>query len=290
MVKRLLPLFAVAAIISSCCCNANGVEVISEGLTFNEGTTSYDDTILISNFGGSALNPLNTDGLGYITQLNDGVLSVLIPADGSLSAPKGMAEEDGYLYIADVGKVVVYNLNKPKSKPRTVLFPEGELFVNDIVIEDDIAYISVTNTGNIYTLDTSLPKKEIAESLKLYTNIPGANGLEIEDDVMYIASYPPDGVTTANNVIYTISNLRSPLPRKLFDRMGQYDGLAVEDNRLYFTNWVDGEVGYINLVTNEVTLLDMGELNFSGPADITIEDEILYIPDLPNSRLVIYEL
>ncbi|MFR9651783.1 MAG: hypothetical protein SNG35_07160 [Rikenellaceae bacterium] len=289
MIKRLLPFFAVAAMISSCC-SVCGVEVISEGLTYNEGTTSYDDTILISNFGGSALNPLNTDGLGYITQLNNGALTLLIPADGSLSAPKGMAEEDDYLYIADVGKVVVYNLNKLKAKPQTILFPEGELFVNDIVIEDDIAYISVTNTGNIYTLNVASPANLSSESLQLYTTIPGANGLVIEDDVMYIASYPPDGNTTADNVIYTVENLRNPTPRKLFNRMGQYDGLAIEDDRLYFTNWVDGEVGYLDLKTNAVTLLDMGELSFSGPADITIEDDILYIPDLPNSRLVIYEL
>lgn len=289
MIKKLLPLFTVAMLLSSCC-NANSVEVISDSLSFNEGTTSYDDTILISNFGGEALNPLNTDGLGYIAQLKSGAIKVLIPADGSLSAPKGMAEEDDYLYIADVGKVVRYNLKKPKSKPLIIPFPEGELFVNDIAIEDDIAYISVTNTGNIYTLDTSLPKREIAGSLKLYTNVPGANGLVIEDDTIYIASYPADGVTTEDNVIYTITNIAKPAPKKLFERMGQYDGLEVYRNRLYFTNWVDGEVGYVNLNTKEVTLLDMGDLIFSGPADITIEDDMLYIPDLPNSRLVVYDL
>ncbi len=291
MIKKLVALCVVASATISCSGDApRGVEVISDGLTFNEGTLPYKSSILISNFGGDELNPLNSNGLGYITELDNGVVSVLIPADGTLSGPKGMAEEDDYLYIADVGKVVVYNLKSLRSKPQVITFPEGELFVNDIVTEDDLAYISVTNTGNIYTLDISKPAQLSVDGLKLYTTIPGANGLVIDDDTMYIASYPPDGNTTEANVIYRIDDLDAPRPVKLFNRAGQYDGLALEDDRLYFTNWVDGEVGYFDLESEQVVLLDVGDVKFSGPADITIEDDVLYIPDLPNSRIVLYSL
>ncbi len=60
---------------------------------------------------------------------------------------------------------------------------------------------------------------------------------------MYIASYPPDGVTTQDNVIYRIDNISTPVATKLFDRPGQYDGLALsgDGSRLYFTNWVDSK-------------------------------------------------
>ncbi len=277
---------AAMATLLSCANRGSNVEVISEGLLYNEGTTPYKSSILISNFGSSQLNPLNSEGMGYITQLKNGKIEMFIPASGVLNAPKGMDIEDDYLYIADVGKVVVYNLMNLTAEPQVILLPEEDIYVNDIAIEDDVAYISVTNTVNIYALDISRPARLTADDLTLYTQVVGANGIEIEDDIIYIASYPADGVTTADNVIYQITNIANPQPVKLFNRMGQYDGLAEDDDRLYFTNWVDGEVGFVDLDTNVVTLLDLGEIEFSGPADITIEDNVLYIPDLPNSRIV----
>ncbi len=291
MIKNFLSFCLLALAANSCSGGVeSGVTIVEDGLTFNEGSVPYGSTLLVSNFGGEQLNPLNGDGLGYIAQLDGDQISVFIPASGVLNAPKGMAIEDDYLYIADVGQVVVYNLNNLEMTPTVIPFPEGELFVNDIAIDDDVAYITVTNTGNIYALDISSPADLTVRDLSKYLALPGANGVVFDDDVMYVASYAPDGNTTDVNVIYKIEEINNPQPTRLIERMGQYDGLVVEDDKLYFTNWVGGEVGYVDLETEEITFLDLGDLVLAGPAALSIMDDTIYIPDLPNSRLVVVNL
>lgn len=260
------------------------VSVLSENLKFNEGTVPYGSKLLISNFGTKELNPLGAEGTGYISILNDGKVDVFIGADGHLDSPKGMAIENDKLYIADVGKVVIYDLKDLGSTPIVVAMPSGDLFVNDIAISGEFAFISVTNTGKVYKLN--LETNELAD----FIDVPGANGLLINGKTMYIASYPPDGKTTQQNVIYTVPNIDSPVLSKLMERQGQYDGLALYKSKLYFTSWENGEVGYIDLTSNAIKVLDLGDLKLQGPADISIMGDTLFVPDLVSSKLIKIQL
>ena len=294
--KKLLLLSTAVAMIAFIGCQRSKQEqtpqamIITEGIRFNEGSVPYHDNLLISNFGCEVLNPLNTEGKGYILEIIADKPTPFIAPDGALSGPKGMAIKENYLLIADVNKVVVYNLEDRGAAPQTIPFPEGNLFVNDIVIADSLAYISVTNTGKIFTLNLTNLDNLTSDDLEEYMEVIGANGLVLDDTKLYIASYPADGNTTANNVIYIIEDINNPSLEKLIERPGQYDGLALYNDKLYFTNWVDGEVGFIDLDNNQVTLIEIPEVTFAGPADISILNDTLYIPDLPNSRLVAYPL
>ena len=264
--------------------------VITKGLRFCEGSVAYGSHILISNFGTEALNPLNNERKGYISIIKDNNADIFISRDGFLSGPKGMAINDDLLFIADVAKVLVYNLKDKQKEPQVIHFPIGNLFINDIAIKEDYAYISVTNTGKIFKLDISNPNEITEDKLEEYATVIGANGLAIDGNKMYIASYPADGVTIPDNVIYVIDNLDAPMVEKLIDREGQYDGLAIHQDKLYFTNWINGEVGYIDLKTKAVELLDIEGVDITGPADITILNDTLYIPNLPSSELIVYSL
>ena len=285
--------FAMAAAAVACGQNEKRAEavVLTDNIVFCESVLADGDRLLVGSFGTDELNPLNTEGKGYILEFKDTVSSVLIPADGTLSAPKGTLIKNNRLYIADVGKMAVYDLSDLSAAPVVVNFPEGELFVNDMAVKGDTMYVTVTNTGNIYALNVADSVVADTASLALYTNITGANGILIRDNTMYIASYPADGVTTEDNVLYCIDDISRPQARKLTDRMGQYDGLALsaDGQRLYFTSWVDGEVGYYDFTTGAVTLLDPG-MELAGPARIALKGDMLYIPDLPNSRVVGYKL
>ena len=178
-----------------------------------------------------------------------------------------------------------------KRQPQIVRFPDGELYVNDMALHGNTLYVTVTNTGSIYSLDVTRPYAIDTASLKPYVTIPGANGIAIRGDTMYVASYPPDGVTTPDNAIYCIENISAPVATKLFDRPGQYDGLALsaDGGRLYFTNWVDSEVGYYDFADKQVHLLDPG-VAIGGPARLSLDGDRLYVPDLPGSRVVILPL
>lgn len=156
MIKRILTLMCVfSALMASA---QTGWKVVSEGLRFCESTYPYEGGILIANFGTEQLNPLNTEGKGYIVHYKNGKSEVMVPADGNLSAPKGMFIRDPYLYVCDVNKVVVYNLKDVQKAPVVVTFPEGNLFVNDLVAEGNWLYASVTNTGKIFRMDISRPE------------------------------------------------------------------------------------------------------------------------------------
>lgn len=265
--------------------------IISEHLRFCESTYPYQGGILIANFGTEQLNPLNTEGKGYIVSYKEGKTNVLIPADGNLSAPKGMYLKNDYLFICDVNKVVVYRLSALSEKPQVIAFPEGDLFVNDLAAAGNTLYASVTNTGKIYTLDITRP--EAVGAPVVWTEVPGPNGLLIDNGTMYVASYPADGKTTDANVIYQISDLAQPAPQKFINTPGQYDGIALSADKktMYITNWVPAGVSAIDMATKAITPLNIDlEQPFIGAADITVTEELMYIPDLPNSRVIVYPL
>ncbi|WP_281671525.1 hypothetical protein [Rikenella microfusus] len=279
------------------------VYTVTEHIRFNEGTLPLKHGgILLSNFGTETFDPLNKEGKGYIVLL-DKETKVLFPATGALNAPKGMAVKDDCLFVADVGCVVVYNMKQPEQRPVKIAFPEGELFVNDIVALGDFLLVSVTNTGHLYSIDvkdcgtiwsTQRPKpKKVAD-------IPGANGLAEHEGTLYVASYDPNENPGEQNVIYAVDmTVPGSKPLNLIgSRYGQYDGVAVspDGSKLYFSNWKNAEgkaeVGYIDLTPdkkNAVTVLDVG-VELQGPADICISDGYLFIPDLPANKLYIMAL
>ncbi len=265
-------------------------KIIKSGLRFCEGTLPYNGALLISNFGTDNLFPLNKEGKGYIMKYDGKTTSTFIAADGCLNAPKGMAFKKDYLFIADVDQMVVYNTNDLSKTPQIVSFPQGNSFVNDIVIEEKWAYISVTNTGKVFRLDISDLDNLAAVSLEEYAEIEGANGLVLDGKQLYIASYPADGVTKDANVIYVISDINAPKVEKLITRPGQYDGLALRKGRLYFTDWQGGKIGYVSIRTKEIEYMAIEGMPLVGAADISIMKDSLYIPMLTASELLVVGL
>ncbi|WP_300700748.1 hypothetical protein [Bacteroides sp.] len=260
--------------------------VINENLRFCEATYPYEGGILIGSFGTDQLNPLNNEGKGYIAYYEDGKSEILIPADGTLSAPKGMYTRDKYLFVCDVNKVVVYNLDSLTTTPQIIHFPEEDLFVNDLVAQGNTLYVSVTNTGRVYSIDISnLDKLEQAVPVK-WVDIAGPNGLIIDNAAMYVASYPADGNTTEANVVYVIPDITNPVPEKFITTPGQYDGIALsEDGKsMYVTDWSPA-IHSIDMETRKMTLLVVGK-EMVGPADISVVGNQMYIPDLPNSQVI----
>lgn len=279
----------LAAFLAVSCGNEEGSQrEITQGLRFCESTYPYNGGMLIANFGGEVLNPLNTDGQGYIAYYKNGVVTPLIPADGNLNAPKGMYERAGRLFICDVNKLVVYRLDSLGKVPQTIRFPEGELFVNDLVANGNTLYVSVTNTGKIFSVDISNPDSLQQVMPQVWCEVPGANGMVIQGGAMYIASYPPDGVTSEKNAIYRIADIGNPVAEKFFTTPGQYDGIAFspDGNTLYVSNWSPASVSAIKIAEQKAaTVISRGEL--AGPADFTVLGDSLFIPDLPNSRVIV---
>lgn len=285
----MIPASIMAMTMSCKTAQDTSVTVIDNGIKFCESTLPCNDGILIANFGTEELNPLNTEGKGYIVMWKDGETKTVVPADGNLSAPKGMFFKDNYLYICDVNKIAVYRMDDNGSVfVKDIVFPEGNLFVNDLAASGNSLYASVTNTDKIYRIDIS----DISNpgEAQEWLTVPGPNGLLVSGDGMYIASYPADGVTQEKHVIYKVADLNNPTLAKVIETPGQYDGIALSaDNRmLYITNWTPAEISGIDLETGSVTPIAISiEKPLAGPADISLTGGKIYIPDLPNSRVVV---
>ena len=265
------------------------VSIFDEGLRYCESTYPYDGGILIANFGSTQLDPLNSEGRGYVVFYRDGASEVLIPADGNLSGPRGMYLRDGHLFICDVNKIVAYDLENLEAVPQTIALPEGEAFVNDLAADGNNLYVSVTNTGHIFRLDISDPAQ--AGTPELWLEIPGPNGLVIRDGVMYAACYSPDGEARSEHIIYRIPDLQNPVAEPFVTLPGQYDGIAFSSDgqSLYVTNWAPAGASRIDLQSRTVEPVGLSlEQPLVGPADMTVSEGTVYVPDLPNSRVVIF--
>ena len=294
MKKSLLKPLSVAAVLMLSACaatpSAPEVTIFDQGLRFCESTYPYDEGILIANFGSSELNPLNTEGKGYVVYYREGISEVLIPADGNLSGARGMYVRGSHLFICDVNKIVVYNLAAREETPQVIALPEGEAFVNDLAADGDSLYASVTNTGHIFRLDIADPAH--AGTPELWLSIPGPNGLVVRDGAMYVACYSPDGEAKAEHIIYRIGDLQQPVAEPFVTVPGQYDGIAFsgDGKSLYVTNWAPAGISRIDLQTREIFPVELPlEQPLVGPADMTVADGKICIPDLPNSRVVIFE-
>mgnify|MGYP001779592738 FL=1 len=109
---------------------------------------------------------------------------------------------------------------------------------------------------------------------------------------MYVASYPADGKTQDKHIIYRIDNLDTPQPEKFVQTPGQYDGIAFSSDKksIYITNWTPAQLSKIDLRTRQIVPVQLKLANpLIGPADITVDGEKIYIPDLPNSRVLVVE-
>ena len=261
--------------------------IVSDKMRFTESTYPYRDGFIVANFGSSELNPLNLEGKGYLLFLKETTVTMLIPPDGNLNAPRGMYERNGWLFIADVGKIVVYNLNSLNVKPQTVWFPKEDVMVNDLAAHGDTLFATVSNTGRIFTVNIKDPARVSREKPVKYINIPGPNGIAVASGKLYICSFSQQGKPDAANVVYVVNDLKKPVPEKIITQPGNYDGIAVSDGgtKLYVSNWSPAGVIEIDLSTKVVKKINL-PVEVTGPADFSLKDGELIIPDLVKSRVI----
>ena len=250
-----------------------------DGIERAESVLPYDGGLLISNFGGQ-------NG-GFVLYRKNGETETLIPPDGTLTMPTGMAVKDRTLFVCDGDHVMVFNLEKPNAEAQVIRFSEGGHLANDAAVYGDNLYISVTDQDMIYRLDIADFSHLEESSPKEWARVPGPNGIAVSDGVMYIASIPQDYATPGSeNVIYQIRDLGNPSVEILVDEPGLYDGVAVsgDGETLYYSDWNTAAVTAFHVQTGEAEILY--QETGMGPADIAQESGVLYVPDLPASRIL----
>ena len=261
---------------------------ISDGVRFSESVYPYDGGLLISNFGSENFNPRDDENKGYISYYKNGEMTILIPPDGSLHCPTAMAVKDGYLFVCDKVNVKVFNLNNLNEEYQIVTFPTDDKVINAMALKNNTLYITMTNPGRVYRLDVSNPANMTAKKPEKWLDIPGANGITIRDNTMYVVSIPTDYATiTPENVIYRIRNITRPIVEKFDDIAALYDGVDIskDGKKLYVSDWKSAALIEIDIKTKERKIIY--QQNGIGPADLAVASNIIYLPDLLNSKILV---
>ncbi len=191
------------------------------------------------------------------------------------------------LYICNLNNILVYNLKSLSEKPQKILFEDNPKVLNDIVVLDNILYITATDKNAIYKID--LKNNDLKP--EKWLDIPSPNGITFYKNSIYIASIPSDYKTlTDNNIIYFIKDINKPVLEKFNNIPGLYDGLGIskDGNIIYASDWKTSSVYAINTKTKEkkVIFYEKG----LTPADIGISGNKLLIPDMTRHRIIIFDL
>ena len=280
---------------------------IREGIRFSECVRPYDGGVLIANYGSQHKMPAIHEIKGYILYRKDGQTKTLIPP-GLLQYPSGMAVKDDHLFVCDGEHLRVYNLLQPEKAPQTVTFPKP-YWLKAAAVDGNTLYVSSDNMGQIFTLDISRPEKMGRVLPKKWLELQGVECMAVGNDIMYITAPPENGPDTEDadmeNVIYRVSDLRHPQAEKFISKKVYsgnpaadknvsvyYEGITLsEDNHaLYVTDHrvKTGAILVIDIGTKEMRTVY--EAEGLDPADLTLTDKALFIPDMKNHRVLKLEL
>ncbi len=240
---------------------------IPESITLD----TRNNYIYVSNINGE---PDVKDSSGYITRvmLSGEIIDTLPIAN--LNAPKGMTVAGQTLFIADIDRIVVYNI---ESQTVTKIYqPEGAEFLNDVASDaDNNVYVSDTKAGCVFKISQQGEvQKLFADSL-----CAGANGICRADAKIAMA---------AADRIITIDPLNAR--RRVFAKLHfTPDGLKYHNDSTFIAS---DFLGNIFAVTQKECRLLVNAREGVNAADFEYlpQQNILIVPTFFNNTIDIYQI
>jgi hypothetical protein len=266
--------------------------VITSGLLHPESIIT-DGKFLYTTLIGKALAPTVKDGDGAISKLDLAGRPIDLNFNKAvLNAPKGTAILGNILYVADVDRVVGFDLQSGEKVDEVDLSAQGTQFLNDLTLKgDSVFFVSATDIGKIFKVTIATPHR--IEAL----NIPkliGPNGLlyDAKTDILYVAGLDRSdnpmgelGVISYKGGHYTYSTLT--------DARGMFDGIQMFDaNTLIVSDWVtlkDRKTRLLKINIKEKTYIEI-EKNIDA-ADILYDrkQKRFLLPALRDGNIVEYK-
>lgn len=257
----------------------------AQDLASPESVLRVGNDLYVSNMGVRPA-PSVVDGDGYIARLSrDGSVQEprFLPTDGTLNAPKGMAELGGRLYVADIDRVVGFDLDSREQVFELSFADAGTQFLNDLAVVDDRLVVSATDLDTIFEID---PAAGSYRPIMRFVDRP--NGLYYDADRrdLYVAGYGRDGRSGALGVIRL--DRRIPSYRELGLR-GRLDGIARVGDWLVITDWTndrqDGRLHAYNLENGSIRRDVLAGME--GPADLAADAATgrVWVPEMLANRV-----
>lgn len=259
---------------------------ITNGFSMPESVSSDGNRFFVSNQGQGVFSK---DGDGFISEVSsEGKLIELkfLPSKGVLNAPKGMTIYNCILYVADLDRVVGFDIQSRKTVFE-VTIPEAQV-LNDICrLEDGFIAVTETISGNIYKINTQNKKYE------LIANIPTVNGITYNPKTDQIA-------VCSNGEEYGQGSVYIKTGNRYFERLsnianGFFDGIEFkDDNHLLISDWVTfptkgfGKLWTYDLINNRVHF----QFTEESAADIYYDQNTkkIWIPQMFQNKVRVSDL
>jgi len=271
--------------------HAQSITKTMDAFSHPEGTVVTADHLYVSNIG-EKMAAGAKDGDGFISKVTkNGEIEELkfLPKEETLNAPKGMAVVKNTLYVADIDRIVGFDLSSGR-QVFELHIPEAQ-FLNDVAAKDkQTLFVSATNSGKIVQIDVT---KKSYHFLDLPT-LSGPNGLTFGEDqnILYCVGFGTDN--KPNGMIYEIK-LGLVSHSIVGSYSGYIDGVQYRDGALYISDWIafekKGLIKKVNWGSGNVSPVDLDQ-PLGGPADIALDpnSDTLYIPALLENKFYISNL
>jgi hypothetical protein len=256
---------------------------VTGGFQNPESIIAYKRHLYVTNLG-TALDPMAKDADGYISKLkrkNGEMVEQRFIA--GLHSPKGMFIKRGKLHVADVDRVVAFNVKNKKKVWEADLTQQGVTYANDLTNVAGGLLVSSTDNNAIYKVCRSGKVKE----LKVKGDLSGVNGMVRGARKVYVANYGRGESPSGGFGKIKLAGKKY----KEFHNGGVYDGIARIPGRLVLSDW-SGDNAQGRLVTYRPLGKKFKEVNldraFDGPADLYTDKKkkLVWIPVMRENRLV----
>lgn len=297
--------FAAVVVVAVCGLGSRaGAHTPAEAVGFEFPESVYWDgaggAFYVSNFGGDEFDPVGREEDGYLSKLSgEGEVEAAEWVTG-LRSPKGIRRSGDFLYVADVGQVVVVDIEAAAIETTIDLDAVGAEFPNDVAVDDETGDVYVSDMlGNAIFRLPADPEKKAKPTPEVWLESPdleSPNGLYVDDGVLLVAAFgrdldpktfqpeDPGRVLTVDLETKEIAPYADmePIPG------AQLDGLEKLGDTLVVTDNPGGRVLLID-PAGEVT---EAAADMPGAADLGLRrgDRVAAIPDLDSNVVRFLEL
>lgn len=255
------------------------------GFSHPESVARAGKRYFVSNIG-AELDPTAADADGFISELDRHGEIRELRAFAPLDAPKGLVVVERTLYVADLARVVGFDIDSRERVFEATLTSDAPVLLNDLaVIDAHTLWVSDTLGSAIWRLDLGS-----AAFTPIARDVLGANGIAIDRERgrVYVVGV---GADFAGGGLYELALDGSGGAREIEGPFGVLDGLAVlDDGRLIASDWVEleqpaaGELITFNRAGKRQRSVRLAE-ELHGPADFYYDAraELLWVPAMADN-------
>lgn len=235
-----------------------------------ESVIPYNGTIYTSQINGQ---PWTKDGNGAIGALDmKGKIKNLKWITG-LDAPKGLAVNGDWLYVADIKDVVVISISKNKIDHKITI--ADAVGLNDVTVDSKgVIYATDSQNARVFKIEKDVPTLYL-EGLR------GINGIKAIGDKLYIL---------ANNAIMVADAAKNLTKFATLENGG--DGVEPIGNGDFLVTAWAGWLYYVKADGTKEVLLDTHTIRNRKTADIGYDPKtkIVYVPTFSANSIEAYKL